>query len=323
MTTEAAPAPAAHIAEPLGGGVYLIDTLYQRRGHAASHLVVEGGRAAFVDTGTARSVPRLLAALDELGLDPAQVDYVFLTHVHLDHAGGAGQLMAALPAARAVLHPRGAPHMIDPARLIAGSIEVYGEDAFRELYGELLPIPAERVVTTADGDRLKLGRRSFEFIHTPGHARHHHCVVDLDHAEIYSGDNFGICYHEFDTAAGAFMLPTTTPVQFDPDAMHASVDRLMAYRPRRIFQTHFGPVEDLERLARDLHLGVDEFVAIARRHATAPDRSDRIASDMFEFLDRRLDEHGYAGDSKRRHWFLDDDVRLNTSGLEVWLDRQT
>jgi hypothetical protein len=112
-------------------------------------------------------------------------------------------------------------------------------------------------------------------------------------------------------------------VQFDPDAMHASVDRLMAYRPRRIFQTHFGPVEDLERLARDLHLGVDEFVAIARRHATAPDRSDRIASDMFEFLDRRLDEHGYAGDSKRRHWFLDDDVRLNTSGLEVWLDRQT
>jgi glyoxylase-like metal-dependent hydrolase (beta-lactamase superfamily II) len=315
--------PTPSIAQPLGGGVYLIDTLYLRPGLAASHLVVDDGRAAFVDTGAAPAAPRLLAALDELGIAREQVDYLFLTHVHLDHAGGAGQLMQALPNARAVLHPRGAPHLIDPTRLIAGSIEVYGEELYRQLYGELLPVPADRVLVTEDRQRLMLGRRTFEFIDAPGHARHHHCPIDLDHREVYSGDNFGICYHELDTDRGPFMLPTTTPVQFDPDALHATIDRIMSYGPRRIFQTHFGPVTDLERLARDLHAAIVELVRIAREHARAPDRSARIEADMFRYFSARLDEHGYAGDLARRHALLDDDVRLNTAGLEVWLDRSS
>ena len=247
-----------------------------RPGLAASHLVVDDGAPLSSTPGPGPAAPRLLAALDELGLARDQVDYLFLTHVHLDHAGGAGQLMQALPNARAVLHPRGAPHLIDPAKLIAGSIDVYGEAVYRQLYGELLPIPAERVMVTEDGMRLKLGGRTFEFIDAPGHARHHHCPIDLDHRDVYSGDNFGICYREFDTAAGPFMLPTTTPVQFDPDALHATIDRLMSYRPRRIFQTHFGPVADLERLARDLHADLDELVGIGQASCAAPDRAQRI-----------------------------------------------
>jgi glyoxylase-like metal-dependent hydrolase (beta-lactamase superfamily II) len=314
-------AAATRVVEPLGNGVHLIDTLYIRPGTAASHLVVDDGRAAFVDTGPAPAVPRLLAALDELGLARAQVEYLFLTHVHLDHAGGAGQLMQALPNARAVLHPRGAPHMIDPGKLIAGAIEVYGEALYRRLYGDLVPIPAERVLVAEDGLRLRLGRRTFEFIDAPGHARHHHCPIDLDHREVYAGDNFGICYREFDTAGGPFMLPTTTPVQFDPQALHATIDRLTSYHPRRVFQTHFGPVTEVERLARDLHAAIDEFLRIARRHARDPDRQARIEDEMFAYLSARLDAHGYGGDLARRHEFLDDDVRLNTAGLEVWLNR--
>jgi glyoxylase-like metal-dependent hydrolase (beta-lactamase superfamily II) len=302
--------------------VYLIDTLYLRPGLAASHLVVDDGRAAFVDTGASPAAPRLLAALDELGLARDQVDYLFLTHVHLDHAGGAGQLMQALPNAKAVLHPRGAPHLIDPTKLIAGSIQVYGEALYRQLYGELVPIPAERVLVVEDRQRLMLGRRSFEFIDAPGHARHHHCPIDLDHREVYSGDNFGICYRELDTARGPFMLPTTTPVQFDPDALHATIDRLLSYRPQRIFQTHFGPVTDLDRLARDLHAALDELVRIARLHASAPDRTERIRADMFRYFDTALDAHGYTGDLARRHELIDGDVRLNADGLEVWLDRR-
>jgi glyoxylase-like metal-dependent hydrolase (beta-lactamase superfamily II) len=301
--------------------VYLVDTLYLRPGLAASHLVVDDGHAAFVDTGAAPAAPRLLAALDELGLAREQVDYLFLTHVHLDHAGGAGQLMRALPNARAVLHPRGAPHLIDPTRLVAGSIQVYGEALYRQLYGELIPIPAERVVIAEDRQRIALGSRTFEFIDAPGHAKHHHCPIDLDYREAYSGDNFGICYREFDTARGPFMLPTTTPVQFDPDALHATIDRLMSYRPQRILQTHFGPVTDLERLAADLHAALVELVRIAREHAQAPDRRERIEADMFRYFSVRLDEHGYPGDLARRHELLDGDVRLNTAGLEVWLDR--
>jgi glyoxylase-like metal-dependent hydrolase (beta-lactamase superfamily II) len=308
-------------AVPVGNGVYRIDTEYLRPGLAASHLVVDDGHAAFVDTGAAPAHPRLMQALTEVGLAPDQVDYVFLTHVHLDHAGGAGQLMRALPRARAVLHPRGAPHMVDPAKLIAGTVAVYGDTVYRELYGEIVPIAAERVVIANDGDRIVLGSRTFELLDTPGHARHHYCAHDLDHDDIFSGDTFGISYRDFDTAAGAFIFPTTTPVQFDPAALHSSVDRLMARRPRRMVLTHFGPVGDLERLSGDLHADIDEFVAVARRHAGVPERADRIAEDVFTYLSARLNSHGFAGDEELRHQLLDPDVRLNTQGLEVWLAR--
>jgi glyoxylase-like metal-dependent hydrolase (beta-lactamase superfamily II) len=310
------------VAQPQGDGLYLIDTDYVRPGLAASHLLVDHGRAAFIDTGPGPAAPRLLAALDEVGIAREQVDYLFLTHVHLDHAGGAGQMMQALPNARAVLHPRGAPHLVDPSRLIAGTIAVYGEANYVHLYGELLPIPAGRVLLAEDGLRLKLGQRNFEFIDAPGHARHHHCPIDLDYRDVYAGDNFGICYRDFDTAAGPFMLPTTTPVHFEPDALHRTIDRLLGYRPRRIVQTHFGPVTDLERLARDLHAEIDVLVAMARRHAAAGDRALRIRQDMFEHFSRRLDAHGYTGDLARRHALIDEDVNLNTQGLEVWLGRQ-
>jgi glyoxylase-like metal-dependent hydrolase (beta-lactamase superfamily II) len=306
---------------PVGNGVYRIDTEYLRPGLAASHLVVDEGHAAFVDTGAAPAHPRLMHALVGLGVAPEQVDYVFLTHVHLDHAGGAGQLMRALPRARAVLHSRGAPHLINPAKLIAGTVAVYGEPMYRALYGEILPIDAGRVLVAGDGERITLGSRTFELIDTPGHARHHYCAHDLDHDDVFSGDTFGISYREFDTATGPFIFPTTTPVQFDPVALHASIDRLMARRPRRMVLTHFGPVGDLDRLSRDLHGDIDEFVRIARRHGAAEDRSDRIAADMFAHLSARLDAHGYAGDDALRHELLDPDVRLNTQGLEVWLER--
>jgi glyoxylase-like metal-dependent hydrolase (beta-lactamase superfamily II) len=308
-------------AVPVGNGVYRIDTEYLRPGLAASHLVVDDGRAAFVDTGAAPAHPRLMHALTELDLAPDQVDYVFLTHVHLDHAGGAGQLMRSLPRARAVVHPRGAPHMVDPAKLIAGTVAVYGDTMYRELYGEIVPVAAERVVVANDGDRIVLGSRTFELLDTPGHARHHYCAHDLDHDDIFSGDTFGISYRDFDTAAGAFIFPTTTPVQFDPAALHSSLDRLMARRPRRMVLTHFGPVGDLDRLSRDLHADIDQFVAVAMRHAGVPDRADRIAEDVFAYLSSRLDSHGFAGDEELRHQLLDPDVDLNTQGLEVWLAR--
>src|SRR6201993_5583343 len=141
-------------------GITAIDAEYLYRGHAAAHLIVDAGRAAFVDVGTNSSVPFLLGALDELGIARAAVDYLLLTHVHLDHAGGAGLLMRELPHARALLHPRGVPHMVDPAKLIAGAQAVYGAERFRRMYGELLPIAPERVRAVADGERIVLGGRT-------------------------------------------------------------------------------------------------------------------------------------------------------------------
>jgi glyoxylase-like metal-dependent hydrolase (beta-lactamase superfamily II) len=197
--------------ERLGEGVFAVDTLHVRREADASYLIVDGGRAAFVDTGTHRSVPNLLAALGALDIDVERVDYVLLTHVHLDHAGGAGALMALLPQARAVVHPRGAPHLIDPAKLVAAAKTVYGDEAFAEQFGDAVPIPAERITTVADGERLAFGARTLEFLHTPGHAMHHVCILDRDTRELFTGDTFGVSYRESDTAAGPFIFPTTTP----------------------------------------------------------------------------------------------------------------
>ncbi len=303
-------------------GITAIDTEYVRPLMDASHLLVHGGRAAFIDTGTAHCVPDLLEVLDLKGIDRADVDYVFLTHVHLDHAGGAGELMQHLPNATAVLHPRGACHMAEPEKLIAGTIAVYGEKTYRALYKEIVPIDANRIVVVEDGDSLELGGRRFDFIHTRGHANHHYCVIDPEASGIFSGDSFGVSYRELDTPRGEFIFPTTTPVHFDPDAAHEAIERLLGYKPQAIYLTHYSRVIELERLGRDMHESLDAFVALARTYAKSDERRKNIQSAMREFLWRRLDEHGFPTDEDRRQAIVGKDIELNTMGLEVWLDRQ-
>ena len=303
-------------------GITAVDTEYVRPGLDASHLVVQGDRAAFVDTGTSHSVPLLLAALEAKGLEPAQVDWVFVTHVHLDHAGGAGMLMEALPNATAVMHPRGARHMVDPTRLVEGSMAVYGEEAFNQLYGEIRPIPAERIREVVDGERISLADREFELIHTEGHARHHYCIVDEFAAAIFTGDCFGISYRELDTSAGPFIFPTTTPVQFDPEAAHATIRRLLSYAPKRVYLTHFSCVRAPAALAPQLHRDLDAYVKIALEHREDEDPEASIHSALRDWTFARLDEHGVDPDPEFREEVLRMDLALNAQGLAVWLKQQ-
>ena len=305
----------------LGDGVFAVDTEHVRREADASFLIVDGGRAAFVDTGSHRSVPNLLAALGALDIDLERVEYVLLTHVHLDHAGGAGALMAALPRARVVVHPRGAPHLTDPAKLLAAAKAVYGEEGFAEQFGEAVPIPAERIATVADGERLAFGARTLEFLHTPGHALHHVCILDRDTRELFTGDTFGVSYRDSDTAAGPFIFTAATPSQFDPEQLRASVARLAALEPRCVYLTHYGRVDPVAKLARDLDADIDAIARIARAFAANPDRLQRIERELFAHLSRRLQAHGFAGDETARHALLDGDVMLNAAGLDVWLRR--
>ena len=302
-------------------GITAIDAEYLYPGHAAAHLIVDEGRAAFVDVGTNSSVPFLLAALDELGIARAAVDYLLLTHVHLDHAGGAGALLQELPNARAVLHPRGAPHMIDPGKLIAGSQAVYGAERFRRLYGELVPIPAARVRVAADGERVALGGRMLELIHTPGHAQHHYAVVDEAHASIFSGDTFGISYRALDTRNGAFITPSTVPTQFDPEQHIASIDRMLAYRPESIYLMHFSRVTDVPRLGISLKAQIAELARIARAHGRDPDPQAGIRADMLALWRRLARDHGSRLSDRELEQALDGDLTLNTQGLIAWLTR--
>jgi glyoxylase-like metal-dependent hydrolase (beta-lactamase superfamily II) len=313
---------APSLYERVGEGVIAVDTEYVRPRMDASHLIVDSGRAAFVDVGTNFSIPNLLAALAAQALEPDAVDYVLLTHIHLDHAGGAGRLCAALPRARVLVHPRGAAHLIDPTLLIAATKAVYGDARFAAEYGDIVPIPAARVDTVPDGHRIRLGRRTLEFIHTPGHALHHTCIVDRDRAEVFTGDTFGVSYRELDTAAGAFILPTTSPTQFDPGQLHASIDRILECRPACAYLTHYSRVDQVDKLALDLHADIDACVRIANSVAEAPDRISRMEHLLFEHLCRRLAGHGFAGGLSQAHAVLDGDVRLNAAGLHAWLSRR-
>ena len=302
-------------------GISAIDTGFFRPQFDASHLIVENGRAAFVDTGTNYSVPRLIAELQAKRLPVEAVDYVILTHVHLDHAGGAGLLMHQLPNARAVLHPRGVRHMVDPSALIAGATAVYGAEDVRRNYGELVPIPAERIITANDNHRIYLAGRELLCIDTPGHARHHICIWDARSRAFFPGDTFGLSYREFDTDQGAFILPTSTPVQFEPEALHASIERMMGFKPQQMFLTHYSRVTDLERLAHDLHEQIDAMISIARARATDADRHARIMEDLAQLYISRVRAHGCTLSDARIREVLVMDIELNAQGLGVWLDR--
>ena len=303
-------------------GISAIDTDYVRPRLDASHLVVRGGRAAFVDVGVNHSVPRLLAALTAKNLDPAEVDWVFLTHVHLDHAGGAGELLRHLPNAKVLVHPRGAAHLVEPDKLIAGTKAVYGAEAFAGLYGEIVPIPAERIVEARDDARFRLDGSEFHCIHTPGHALHHYCLVDAESHSVFAGDTFGISYRAFDTAKGAFIFPATTPTHFDPQQAHASLDRIMSFEPAAVFLTHYSRVTEVARLAADMHACLNAYVGIARNCAgQGEQRGACMKNLMHAYLVKRVREHGCTLDQATVDLWLGMDVELNAQGLAVWLDR--
>jgi glyoxylase-like metal-dependent hydrolase (beta-lactamase superfamily II) len=308
--------------EDLGHGIHAIDTGFVRPRFDASHLVVEQGRAAFVDVGTSFSVPGLLGALDELGVAREAVDYVIVTHVHLDHAGGAGEMLRLLPHARLVVHPRGARHMIDPSRLWAGATAVYGEETMRRNYGALVPVDPGRVTMAPDGFTLELGgSRPLVFLDTPGHARHHFCVWDQASRSMFTGDTFGLAYRELASPRGAFVMPTTTPVQFEPEALVASIDRLVGYAPRAMLLTHYSRVTEIERLARELRRQIGELVALGRAADGRPDRAARLRRGIRELVHGWVSSHETPLTAAEVDELLAVDIDLNAQGLEAWLDR--
>ena len=311
--------PTLHYAH----GICAIDSGFIRPWLAAVHLVIEDGRAAIIDTATNAAVPRVLDALAAEGLGPEQVDYVILTHIHLDHAGGAGTLMAKLPQAKLCVHPRGARHMADPRRLIEGTIAVYGESHTRAIYGEILPVAEERILVVGEGARVALAGRELSFIDTPGHARHHVCVHDRASNHVFAGDTFGLGYRELVVGDRASVFPTTSPVQFDPPALHRSIDRILALAPEAVYVTHFGKMRDIERLGADLHRLIDAHVALAQaQHDDGAERHARLKRGL---------ERMVLAEGERQRWPLNreqilelfaTDVELNAQGLAIWLDSE-
>lgn len=302
-------------------GIFCIDTELQRPGFDAAWLVIEQGRAAFIDCGTSHAVPAMLQALADAGLGPEAVDWLILTHVHLDHAGGAGALLAHLPNATVLVHPRGAPHLVDPSRLVAGATAVYGEAEMLRSYGQVLPIAQARIQLLDDGMVLSLAGRELLCIDTPGHARHHLCVFDRRSRSWFTGDTFGISYRELDGPNGHFIIPTTSPVQFEPEPLKQSIARLLDHAPLAMHLTHYGSVGQVDRLGQQLLEQIDAMVVIGRQAQAAGENGleDRLFAALSAYYAQRAEQAGLAAEAVLRALAID--IRLNAQGLVCWLQR--
>jgi glyoxylase-like metal-dependent hydrolase (beta-lactamase superfamily II) len=302
-------------------GISAVDSGYIRPMLAAIHLLVEGDRVAVIDTGTNHSVPLVLAAMRARGLAPEQVDFVILTHIHLDHAGGAGLFMREFPNAMLAVHPRGARHMADPTRLMAGTVAVYGEQPTRRMYGDILPVPAARILEMPHASTIRLNGRELVFLDTPGHARHHVAIFDTKSGHVFTGDVFGISYREMDEDGRQFTMPTSSPTQFDPEPYHRSIDLILGKRPEVVYATHYGRIGDIVAKGARLHRLVDAHAELALREKDAgEDRPARLYEGVKRIFLDEARRWGSRLSDERILEIYSIDATLNAQGLGNWLD---
>lgn len=303
-------------------GVLAIDAGYEREGFAAIHVVIDHGRAAIIDAGVSASVPRVLTALAAAGVPPGNVDWVILTHIHLDHAAGAGSLMCALPNAKLLVHPRGVRHMIDPTRLWGANAEVYGSEKVSRLYGDPVPVDAARIVAAYEGLHVRLGERRFHVLDTPGHTRHHIAIWDEAARSCFVGDTFGVSYRDLDADGRALVFPSTMPSEFDPVALHASIDRIVALRPEAVYLGHYSRMVGVDRMAADLHRLIDAQIAVARAaRGYGIARHVEILSGLEQIVCDEIERQGLSRAESVVLELLRSDLDMNAQGLGMWLDK--
>tara|TARA_B100000953_G_scaffold217230_1_gene179622 strand:+ start:627 stop:1577 length:951 start_codon:yes stop_codon:yes gene_type:complete len=304
------------------GGISVIDSGYISKDFAAIYLIRQGNDIAIIETGTNDSVPNIQQALEKDGLNFSNVAYIIPTHVHLDHAGGAGELMKLCPNAQLVIHPRGARHMVDPSKLIAGAMAVYGAEKFNRLYGDIVPIDSSRIIEADDNFVVDFNGRELLFIDTPGHARHHFCIWDKLTESMFTGDTFGLSYREFDIGDEIYVFPTTTPVQFDPEELIKSIGKLMEYNPKRVCLTHFGAIKPTKKVVHQLIDGIRFLSDLAKQYAAHNNAEEVIQNEMMSYLLIQLQRMGIK-DQDFCKQKLQKDVELNTQGLIYWQHKLT
>lgn len=308
------------LTEDLGFGITRIDAEYVKPGLVCFYLLESAGECAIVETGTVHSVATLEILLRQRGIAAAQVRYIIPSHVHLDHAGGAGVMMQRFPNAQLLVHPRGARHLVDPTKLIAASRQVYGDALFDQLYGEIQPAPVERVIEVSDRDTFKFGDRTLLLRDAPGHADHHFCVWDETSKGWFSGDVFGVSYRWFRTPGGDFVMPATTPTQFRPEALRASIAMLAEQSPQRIYLTHFGELAYSIQAQQSLLEQIEDYQAMARdcEGVTA-----LLEETIVDYSLARAQAMNPGQDMSAMRDHFRHDAQLNAQGLAVWLQRKS
>lgn len=305
--------------------VTTIDTHYLQPRRAASYLIVEGGRAAFVDNNTPKARPHLLAALEAHGLTPGDVDFAIVTHVHLDHAAGTAALLEACPNAMAVVHPLGARHLANPVRLVKSAMQVYGESAFKALYGVVEPVHPARIRTVEDNEVISWGARRLTFLHTLGHAKHHLCIHDSGSNGVFTGDAFGIAFPGAAKEGRRYLLCSCPPTDFDAEQARVTARRVVATGAETAYLTHYGAFSNLAAGAEILLRSIDAMEAILN-DATATGLEEEALRPwcrerVLEAIARQLGENGIDPDDEEWAW-LQGDAHMNAIGLAYYATRR-
>ncbi len=242
----------------LADDLVLIDTYYARTPEAIGVYLLLGDRPALIETGPTSTLETLLEGVRAAGMDPQDLQALAVTHIHLDHSGGAGMLIRKFPHLVVYVHPVGAPHLIDPSRLLASAGRLYGDDLHR-LLGEVVPIPSDQVHILRDGDVVTLGSREIKAIDTPGHARHHHAFWHAVSGDLFAGDVAGVALPGWRSVRAP-----TPPPEIDILAWHASLARVRSLRPQRLLLTHFGAHDWVQELLSQLDARLDQVVETVR-----------------------------------------------------------
>jgi glyoxylase-like metal-dependent hydrolase (beta-lactamase superfamily II) len=268
---------------PLADGLWMIDLGFQNReGVIAAYLIREGDSLALIETGPTTTLPRLVAGIRAAGFEPADLRQILVTHIHLDHSGGAGVLLRQTPEAIVRVHPIGAPHLIDPARLLASATRLYG-DRMEALWGEVAPIPAERIEPLEDAMPFAVGGRLLTAIYTPGHASHHVTYWDPETSIAFTGDVGGVRM-----AGTSYVCPPAPPPELDPEAWAVSVDKMRALRPGRLCLTHGGPFADADGHLAQIGPNLTEMRGLALGELRAGADAARLTAAIHELMAARI-----------------------------------
>jgi glyoxylase-like metal-dependent hydrolase (beta-lactamase superfamily II) len=240
-------------------GITAIDTFFGGHEGGTAAYLVEAYEPTIVDTGPTTSADRVIAGLAECGIAAGDLAHIVVTHIHLDHAGGVGRLAARFPKATVWAHERGAPHLADPTRLIASATRVYGERRMAYLFGPIEPVPPDRLRPLTGGQRLSIGKRALEVVHTPGHAPHHVALVDTDTGAVFTGDALGVYIRDL-----RVLRPATPPPDFDVELAVASVERIRERACSVLLFAHFGPTDEIDRVCDLAERRIREWAGVVR-----------------------------------------------------------
>ncbi len=292
----------------------IIDTMMHGYDGITGAFLVSGERTALVETGPKSAVDNVIAGLKSLGVD--SLDWIVVTHIHLDHAGAAGTLAARFPDARVAVHEVGAPHLVDPQKLWASAARIYGADMER-LWGGIDPISEERITVVADGEEIDLGGRSLTALETPGHAYHHHAYLDSGSGTLFTGDALGVRLQNT-----GVIRPATPPPEFHLAKAISSIELIRHRRPAALCPTHFGPVDvGLDDVCDEAVDALQRWAGWVKEARSRTSDLDEAAALVTEKA--RADLGGRVSDEAERRMEQTTSYWMNTWGYMRYLDKET